>query len=313
MKIAAYSIGDINRASSRLRSFYLFSSAKNFNLDVIRPVRFRDAFGVDLVHIQKRLSYKILLAVIVYRILCIKVIFDIDDQPGGLKSFLGYLSILMLSTVVTVDTEARKKYWKKYLFFKKILVINDVADSKQSELKIVPRISLKNNINYFWLGHSSNLPSLNGFIQLIKATSESKLIVSIEEGAIGYWNSKYPFIKFLPWFDAVAFDPSIDATFMVLNHKHDKASLLKSDNKMVLALLAGFVPIVSRTPAYENLAKLLKADFLVYDNVEDIPSIAMNVAKMDLNKFFSDSLIFINSNYSRESVLREFSMSVICL
>jgi hypothetical protein len=310
MKIAAYSIGDINRASSRLRSFYLFSSAKNFNLDVIRPVRFRDAFGVDLVHIQKRLSYKILLAVIVYRILCIKVIFDIDDQPGGFKSFLGYLSILMLSTIVTVDTEARKKYWEKYLFFKKILVIKDVADSNQSELKIVLRKILNNNINYFWLGHSSNLPSLNGFIQLINAASESKLIVSIEEGAIGYWNRKYPYIKFLPWFDAVAFDPSIDATFMVLNHKHDKASLLKSDNKMVLALLAGFVPIVSRTPAYEDFAKALGAEFLIFDEIDDIPKIAEKINQISLDDFFIKALNFINLNYSRDAVLSDFIAKV---
>ena len=33
MKIAAYTVGNIDVASSRLRSFYLFSLAKDFGLD----------------------------------------------------------------------------------------------------------------------------------------------------------------------------------------------------------------------------------------------------------------------------------------
>ena len=59
MKIAAFSIGNIHRASSRLRSFYLFADAANFSIDIIRPSRFRDAFNADVVHIQKILSIKL--------------------------------------------------------------------------------------------------------------------------------------------------------------------------------------------------------------------------------------------------------------
>lgn len=311
MKIAAYTIGDINRASSRLRSYYLFSTAKKFNLEVLRPSRFRDAFDADVVHIQKRLNERIILAVIVYRILGIKVVFDIDDQPGSLKSFLAYLLVLSLCNVVTVDTEARKQYWQRFIFFKNIVVVNDIADSNFSNLVILDRTTEKKYINYFWLGHSSNLSSIKNFIKFIKISPQSKLIISIEKDAIEHWRVKYPFINFIPWFNDIAFDPSLNARFMVLNHLHDKASILKSDNKMVLALLAGFIPIVSRTPAYEKLAKLLDAEFLIFDNVKDIPDIAKKTSNLDSQDFFTKALNLINEHYSRDAVLSSFIKNVL--
>ena len=84
MKIAAYTIGSIERASSRLRSFYLFDLANKFNIEVIRPSRYRDALkkDIDLVHIQKIISIGLPFMVILYRLKGIKVVYDLDDQPG---------------------------------------------------------------------------------------------------------------------------------------------------------------------------------------------------------------------------------------
>lgn len=312
MKIAAFSFGGIETASSRLRSFYLFSAAKESGLEVLRPFRCREALRCDVVHIQKKLSYKFLFWIVIYRIFGIKVVFDIDDQPVGLKSFLGYLLVLYLSSIITVDTEARKDYWRKFLFFKKIEVIYDIADTADTELKIRER---KNSLDarcFFWIGYSGNLPSLGGLVELVKNSNEYKLIASTEKKAIAPLKNKYPFIKFVPWFDGVAYDDSNEAKFMVLNHIHNQASLLKSENKMVLAILAGFIPIVSRTPAYQNLAKSLDAEFLLFDHIEEVAGIASNLAETNFCPFFERALAFINLNYSRIAVLSSFKMKVLC-
>jgi hypothetical protein len=307
MKIAAYTIGDINKASSRLRSFYLFSYANHFGLEVSRPSRFRDGLNADVVHIQKKLNYNVIFAVLIYRLIGIKVIYDIDDQPERGKSFLGYLFILFLSSVITVDNEARKNYWRKFLFFKKIEVINDVADTIDSEIISIRSRELINKNNFFWLGHSSNLPSLFAFIEFCKTNTEQyKLTISIEEEAIESWKKIYPFITFIPWFESVAFENSIDAAFMILNHNFDKASKLKSDNKMVLAILAGFVPIVSRTPAYEKLAKGIDADYLLFDELYQIPQIANHLKKINISDFHKKTVRYVDLNYSRYAVLNDF-------
>ncbi len=310
MKIAAYSIGGIDRASSRLRSFYLFSFANEFGLNVSRPYRFRDALSCDVVHIQKILTYELIIWIAIYRIFGLKVIFDIDDQPTGRKSFLGYLVALFLSTVITVDTEARKSYWKKYLFFKKIIVVNDIADVNDADLRIRRRKITIDMHGFFWIGYSCNLCSLNNFIDFLKNSEKYKLTVSVERESIKSLKIKFPFVEFIPWFDGVAHDDCINAKFMVLNHNYDQASLLKSENKMILAILAGFVPIVSRTPSYEKLAKSLGADFLLFDNTKDVAGIAENLAETDFQVFFERAFDFINANYSRRAVLLEFIKKV---
>lgn len=312
MKIASYSIGGVERASSRLRSFYLFSFAKEYDLDVSRPSRYRDALSCDVVHIQKILSYKLILWIVIFRLSRLKVVFDIDDQPTGIKSFLGYLLVLFLSSVITVDSEARKNYWKRFLFFKKIEIIYDAADTNDVLLKIRERRNFIDSNSFFWIGYACNLRSLSVFIEFLKNSTKYRLIVSTEKEAISDLRISYPFISFVPWFDGVAHDDFIDAKFMILNHNFDQASVLKSENKMVLAILAGFVPIVSRTPSYERLAKALGADFLLFDNIDDVAGIVANLADTDLQEFFERAINYITENYSRNAILSDFNMKVLC-
>jgi hypothetical protein len=311
MKVAAYTIGDIERASSRLRSFYLFSHAKEYGLYVSRPSGYCEALNFDVVHIQKLLSYKLILWVLIYRIFGLKVVFDIDDQPTGVESFMGYLLILSLSSVITVDTEARKNFWGRYLFFKRIVVIYDIADTDDIELLVKKRFVPVNKTSFFWIGYSCNLQSLNGFIACLKYDTSYKLTVSLEANAIKSLRATYPFINFFPWFDGIAFDDCIEARFMVLNHNFDKASILKSENKMVLAILAGFVPIVSRTAAYEKLALTLDAEFLLFDDIEEVAEIASVISEKDFDEFFLRAVKYINLNYSRNAVLSDFNKTVL--
>lgn len=310
IKIAAFTIGDSNRASSRLRSFYLFDYAESFDLEVSRPARFRDALSVDVVHIQKKLTIKTIIAVAIYRLLGIKVVFDIDDQPVGKKAFLGYFLVLFFSSTITVDTEARKQYWASF-FLRKTVVINDIADSSNRKLKINNRSCKINSHGFFWIGYADNIASLDDFIGLLNRHAKYKLTVATEKKAIPLLKIRYPLVDFFSWFDGIANDDCIDAKFMVLNHNHDASSLLKSENKMVLAILSGFVPIVSRTASYEKLANSLGANFLVFDNIQDAVEISKKISSLDFETFFQRSLTFISENYSREAVLSDFKKRVL--
>ncbi len=311
MNIGAFSVGGMDTASSRLRSFYLFKLAEEFGLNVIRPHQYREALRCDVVHIQKILSYRTLIWIVIFRICGIKVIYDIDDHPIGKKMFCGYWTSLLLSTTITVDSEARRCYWKKYLFFKKIEVVNDVADSIEYDLAIKARRSAGNSDTFFWTGYSHNLGSMNVFLEYLRNGKKFRLVVSTEEKAIPYLKTKYPFVKFIPWFDGVAFDDSIEAKYMILNHDFDQSSLLKSDNKMVLAILAGFVPIVSRTPSYENLAKMLNAEYLLFENVQDVIKIRADLSDFDFSTFTNRANEIVNANYSKRSVLQKFCSTVL--
>lgn len=318
MKIAAYTIGGIERASSRLRSFYLFSTANQYNVEVIRPTRYLDALSadIDLVHIQKIVSIKLIPAIVFFRLKGLKVVYDVDDQPGRPNIFLGGLIFLsyffaaLFSSYLTVDTEARKQYWKKYLPLKKIIVVNDVADTVESRLKIFDRSNISFNDTFFWIGYSLNLKSISVFLEYLRSSNKYKLVVSTEEKSIKKLKEKYQFIDFIPWFDGVSYSSEIKAKYMILNHDIDDASLMKSENKMVLAILSGYIPIVSRTPAYEKLAKLLDAEFLLFDQFDDINNIIDNTREMDFKKFFKSSITVLNKYYSKDSVFLSFCDSI---
>ena len=318
MRLAAYTVGDITRASSRLRSFYLFSSAEDFSIEVTRPSRYRDALNSEVVHIQKILSIKLFFALIVFRFFGIKVVYDLDDQANSARSsrvislivFLGYFLAFALSSVVTVDTDARKKYWQKYYPNKKIIVINDIADTEFGDLQIKNRNSISNHNGFFWLGYASNFHSLAPFLECIK-NKEYELTASVQVSQIPLLSQLYPVVKFLPWYDGVAFSDSVSARFMILSHLDDSASLFKSENKMVLAIIAGFIPIVSRTPSYEKLAKLLDAEFLVFDSHEHVLDIVKKLNEAEVGKFFLRAQEILNLNYSKNSVLSSFVENVI--
>jgi glycosyltransferase involved in cell wall biosynthesis len=304
MKLAAFTCGPISGASSRLRSFYLFSEADSVGLEVIRPETFKEGLSAEVIHIQKVYSYEVLRWMFVYRLLGKKVIYDIDDQVNRRREFHRVFIIILLSSILTVDTVPRKFFWKKFFPFKKIEVINDIVDSPTLENDLINCRKNLNSRNFFWLGNSSNFKSIVRVIQKDYLLPDHHFIVSMEEAAINKVKKNFPHVTFIPWFDGVALDPRVDAKFMILNHDTDKNSRMKSDNKMVLALAAGFIPLVSNTCAYAALAKRLDADFLIFENIGDVCSHAERVLrKIDSVDFFNKASKIIQSDYSRGQVL----------
>lgn len=114
MKIAAISISNIDAASSRLRSFYLFKYSTRFGIKVIRNFSFREGLKADILHIQKAVSIRNLMLALIFRFSNKIVIYDIDDQPtsylNGRFIFYGafvwfaFASMIAIANCITTDT-----------------------------------------------------------------------------------------------------------------------------------------------------------------------------------------------------------------
>ncbi len=312
MRLISYTIGGLEAASSRLRSFYLFNAASDYGIEVVRPQKYRESFRADLVQIQKIISYKIIFLILILRIKKIKVIYDIDDQPISRKQFAQYWLALLMSTVVTTDTNLRKSYWSNYIDSNKIKVIPDVADSDENILTIFAREGVNiNSKKLFWVGYAANFHSVADIANyLIKSRSYS-FVASIQRDQVDAMRNLYPNIEFIPWSEKVIRDKKNEAKYMVLNHDYMEEHKYKSENKMVLAILSGLIPIVSRTPAYESFAKNLKAEYLLFDGVENVAQTLEEIEKIDDKDFFENAIKFIRENYSKEVLLKRYVNEII--
>lgn len=312
IQLAAFTAGDSSGASSRLRSYYLFSEAKKFGFILIRPSKFIDGLSSDIVHIQKIYSYNALFWTIIFRCYSKKVIFDIDDQINKRKEFIPVFLTILFSSTLTTDSKERKKYWEFFFPFKRIELIHDVADKKQINLT-PPSINRKRDpYTFFWIGNTPNFHSIGQFMDKVVNDKRYSLLASLHKDDISFMKDMYPRVNFVPWRNGIAFSNKINAKFMILNHDCDKNSSMKSDNKMVLAILAGYYPIVSNTSSYSSLAKKLNANFLIY---KDITEAFLNANYINKNVntkiFFNHAFTYINQNYSRTSVFIDFYNKVI--
>lgn len=305
--ISAFTRGDVLAAGSRLRSFYLFRLAEKYSLIVDRPLSYGSAVNSDIIHIQKIYSWETLRWVIKFRLLGKKVIFDICDQVNRRSEFPRVVLIILFSSVLTVDNESRKKYWHKFFPLKKIIVIPDIADTKDIYIESIPYQLRNQECEFFWIGNSQNFKSIKKFSDLVKDCPEYRLTVAMDIKNYLSLSQQFPHIKFYTWEPDIAFNNNIHAKFMILNHAIDKNSSIKSNNKMVLALVAGYIPIVSNTPAYAHLANQLDANFLIFEDLDDVPRIAKKIAhNFNSQQFFKNALDVINRNYSSDAVLSRF-------
>jgi hypothetical protein len=304
MRLAAFSLGDTAKASSRLRSFYLFQYAHDFDIEVLRDIAYNKALNCNIVHIQKVLSYQLLFWMPIWRLFHVKVIYDLDDQPGTFRARLGFILAIFFSSILTVDSNSRKDYWLKIFKNKKIVVIPGVLDKKDDTPLVPPRIS-HSSPDFFWIGHPENLSSIYDFFPILE-TLNARLLVCTDLNKVDKAFIENRPIDLMDWEEDIAFSNKELNSFIILNHGHDINSIHKSNNKMVLAILAGFIPIASNTQDYELLAKNLNLEFLLFKNFEEIPKIYEEAMKFNWDKIFHDNQAQLVSMYSSKSVLNFF-------
>ena len=305
MKLAAFTLGDTSKASSRLRSFYLFQDAPRHKIEILRNLSFKAVGSCDAIHLQKVLTYQMLIWLPVWRLNRLKIIYDIDDQPGSLKAKLGFMVAIFFSNFLTVDTDGRRTYWKKLFPWKKIIVVPDVMDKKEGTSIVYPRIYSDSSTNFFWIGHQDNISSIQKFVPKLYSLNARLILCTNVQTLDKELFKEWP-VDLLQWEEEITFSSHNLGSFMILSHDQDKSALFKSNNKMVLAILSGLIPIVSNTPEYKDLAKLLGLEFLIYNHIDEIESIIRHCSSIDWKKTLQDCQAQLQQTYSSKAVFQQF-------
>jgi len=321
LQILALTIANEDAASSRLRSYYLFRCIEKYDVAITRDFNCGNIIQSNILHVQKVIKIKYLLCAMLFRLLGRKVVFDIDDQPSGFRLgryYIGRLLIwsafafmMMISSHVTTDTPERRKYWDRF-GFKNIFVIPDAID-------IDPELSFPSIEGFqgqwesklLWVGHAANLNSIIDLVDLMGTNTRMKMVLITNVGAINKIKHGWPWVESITWQKDITLSEEFRLSAMILNHGLDQDSKLKSENKMVLAIASGIIPIVSRTPAYSRLAKAIHAERLLYDDVKDVPAILSALTKDWVDDFFERARKYIQDTYSSEHLFFFFRQMIV--
>jgi len=306
IRITCISAGKIDHASSRLRSYYLFEKHEKLNIKVLRVENFSELIKGNLIHIHQVFSYQALFYILLYRILGKTVVFDFADHSPGFKNFLATFFTLFFASIVSVNTMKRKKYWESKLPWKNIIHIPDVADYS-NDFIVKPRTIRNIDKNSFlWFGHSSNFKSIKDTFTFLSKQRNIKLTIISDSKWLQDYSTEFKKIDYHEWSIDFDFSKINFSGFVILSHFNDLYGEYKSNNKMVTSFLNGFIPIVSSTDAYIELAKKIKCQKLIYKKPQDIIKISRSLDLSFCNKALDDSFHFIVKNYSKENVLKKF-------
>jgi hypothetical protein len=221
-----------------------------------------------------------------------------------------FILYIFIATNVTVDTEERAAFWRKLIFFKKrIIVLPDVIDVDPN--KPFPKVnpSIINYKNIFWLGDQANFVSIEQLVFKLEFIKDIKLTVATNPKAVYFFQAQYPWVDFIPWEKDILFSKKdFIGSLMVLNHGINEAAYMKSENKMLLAIVAGLIPLVSSSPAYKELAKKLHVSNLVYKDDSHLLVLIRKIhkTKFDLSDFYKKNIFYIRKKYDSEVILKKF-------
>jgi len=306
MKIAAFHHGDINIASTRLRSIYLFDYLFDNNIKIFRNVGLLKSLSCKIIHFHMKYKPSDLIKLIIYRIFKKIVIFDVDDNPIFFKHKFFFIIMLNLASRISVDTKVRMLYLKKYtLNKKKIFVLRDIIDLEPNQFNKIKKKIFIDNSSFFWIGNRENYPSIHEFVQKVKKKPEIKLTIIANLDNQNSLDIKFSNIKFYNWRKNIAFDESNFCTYAIFNHTLNYNDNFKSENKMVLAIAAGMIPLVSDSPSYSYLAKKLDAEILIYNNFNDVFGIIKKIDLQWKSEFIYRAQKYIIAEYSNKVIFKK--------
>ena len=299
MKIAVYTGGQEDRASSRLRSHYVFNHIVHKDIKIFRNLHFLKFAKSDVFHFHMLFKPMYIIKAIILRIFGKIVIFDIDDNPKKFKHKLGFYFMANCATLVFFDTRFRLNHHKKFFFNKKkIHQISDVLDLHPLKKKSATKKTYTINNKFIWFGNIENSHLINNFYDFI--VRNKKLFLYMVSSYKKKSNKKNIF--FIKWKKDLIFNLGRKIDISILSHDGGKDDLCKSENKMVLSILAGIIPIVSNTPSYSSLAKKLNAKKLIYKNTDEILKIARKLSPEWKKRFIKSARKYLMVKYSSQII-----------
>lgn len=315
MKVAAFTCGNVYTASSRLRSFYIFSSQVWRRHSITFNPEIWSFYKYDCLHFQKKYTPRFLLIALLARAMQKAVIFDIDDQVIRFTHRISVWVMIFLSSAVTTDTKSRRTYLRKKTRKRSIYVIPDALDAEEKNINIVRKKEILERRAYsnsspviIWVGHQDNFDSFKMLVESDPRLGEYEILIFTNSCAGKEIRLSHVNYTVKAWSLDWPSQLSVDGFYyMLLNHNDPNCldALYKSDNKMATAIFNLIIPIVSKTPSYYSLAKCISAEFLVYDQPS---SVYDTIKKIDSfgsawkKYFFESSLDYVLKRYSNKIV-----------
>ena len=306
IKIATIHNDNIDVASVRLRSIYLFDYINNKNIKIYRNINFIKLFSCKIIHFHMRYKPSDILKVIILRFFKKKIIFDIDDIPINFLYNFFFILMINFSSKVTCDNYTRRDYLKNFSLVKsKFIVIRDVIDINPLEYNKIYIRKFHHNNSFFWTGHQDNYHSIERFVKLLEGKKNYNINIVTN---INFLIKKINLdnVIYTQWKKDLLFKTNINCDYAILNHSLSKIDRLKSENKMVLAIAAGMIPIVSNTPSYVNLSKKLNCEKLIFNDFEEIFNIVESLDNQWKEEFILRAQKFILKEYTNQVIFKKF-------
>jgi hypothetical protein len=297
MNILCSTSGEVSTASSRLRSFFLFDgcpiiTSERGNWNIHRLIK------CEIVHVQKKINFKIIFYMAIARILRKVVVYDIDDQLQSTKHWnsvvirpfinIAFFCAVTLSTFLTVDTLERKKSLKRRYNWKSIVIVPDIMETALN----LHAKKIKEN-QFIWFGNSVNLSSIYQFMREVKNNDLVKLDIYTDLEKLDLSSIDYSNITFHQWSQNFLLDDEHAGKFLILNHTGE-AGQYKSDNKLISGFLAGMIPVVSDTPAYNSILQKINFTQFIFDNEVSLLSQISTISTRDALEYSLSGNKFAN-------------------
>lgn len=307
--LLAITAGDINLASSRLRSFKLFQNLDGYFIH--RDPSISNLIKSKYVHIQKKTNGLIILLAIFSRLFNKVVIFDFDDDHFSNRENLYRVLLFILSNKIVVDTKSRLNFiTQKWPFISnKIFYLPDMLDFNLDIISNDINYSGCDNFDLLWYGYPNNIGSIKFIFEYLAYCRNKNIhvISSSKEDVISnlgnnLWNDEY--CKFVKWEPNILEKFNCNNHIVILNHDWERNSNLKSENKLVLALAYGFPVVASNTQAYFDFCDKLNILQILY-------SPDKNFLFDSFLKTLSNSNVFIDQEKLLEVINNSISKEVI--
>lgn len=308
-EILSITAGDINLASSRLRSFKLFHDFEGFV--VYRDVTVNNFLRSKYIHIQKKANPFVILLALLGRVLNKKVFYDFDDDHFSRSENIYRLFLFILCNKIIVDTQSRLKFISEKwpIIYHKLNYLPDMLDFDISIIKNDISYIDCDKLDFLWYGYPNNIGSIKFIFQHLRGKKNKKIYIisSSKDEVISnlgelYWDENY--CHFVKWEPDILGKFDLNNYIIILNHDWERNSNLKSENKLVLALASGFPVIASKTQAYY--------DFCVKLGIQQILYLYNNDLDFDLFlKNLSFMKIKVDKNKLNKVVIDSFSKEVI--
>lgn len=261
IRVRALPIAGTETASSRIRCFRLLEHlpAEQFDVDLLTRVIEEGDVEFDVLYLQKAAHEHVLELAREAIAMGIKVVYDIDD-PFGLYGGMHEEEMCRLATAVTVDTEARAEVVRA-VTDRPVHVVPDCLDYVGDALVRAPLRDRLGEVVTF--GNVESLAATRNFL--------ARVPEGIGRTYIGRPAGQIPDCRYIEWKLETFLEDLARFDVALLVHDSSSSGVLKSNNRLLVALSIGLPTIVSDTPAYAETVRALGHPELICASPTDVP------------------------------------------